>query len=318
MLTDRLSNALEDASNAQPYVPDVGEALRRGRRRQARRRRLTVGTAVVAAAGIVTVVVVAVPGSSKSTATVAPSPAPPSSTAPAAPRTPADPALVQRVTTLPTSVFADVPARTDVGSVPVSVNGPALTESGKPVIFWYGAEYSPFSALERWPLIIALSRFGTWSSLSTVTSSSTDTPASIAGFTFYGARYSSRYVAFESVEAYTNQPAGDNYYTPLQSPTSQQQALVSRYDGANGSIPFIDFANQATVSGSTYDYSVLEGRSADEIAAALSDPSTDISQSIIGSANVITNEICRLTDNQPTSACPTGRVQVGTHPVIPG
>jgi hypothetical protein len=210
-------------------------------------------------------------------------------------------------------LFSDFQARTTVGSGPVKIDGPALSENGKPVVFWYGAEYSPFAAVERWPLIIALSRFGTWSSLSTVMSSSTDTPANIASFTFYGARYSSPYLAFQSVEQSTNERDG-SFYVPLQHLTPEQGTIVKRYDVPNGSIPFIDFGNQVAMTGSSYDSALLEGRSVDEIAAAISDPATDISQSVIGSANALTAEICRLTYNQPASVC----VQVGTHTAIRG
>ena len=48
---------------------------------------------------------------------------------------------------------------------PTKVTGSALTFDGKPGIFYYGAEYCPYCAAERWPVVVALSRFGTWSNL---------------------------------------------------------------------------------------------------------------------------------------------------------
>ena len=50
---------------------------------------------------------------------------------------------------------------------------------------------------------------------------------------------------------------------------------MEKYDGSNGSIPFLDFGNKYTSSGATYDYQVLQGKSPDEIASQIRDPSTD-------------------------------------------
>src|SRR6266568_183753 len=52
--------------------------------------------------------------------------------------------------------------------------GPLLTASGKPEIVYVGAEYCPFCAAERWALSVALSRFGSFSGLRLIHSSSTD------------------------------------------------------------------------------------------------------------------------------------------------
>ena len=50
--------------------------------------------------------------------------------------------------------------------MPASIDAPALTADGKPEVLYVGAEYCPFCAAERWPVVVALSRFGTWSGLS--------------------------------------------------------------------------------------------------------------------------------------------------------
>ena len=42
---------------------------------------------------------------------------------------------------------------------------PPLTSDGKPLVVYIGAEYCPFCAAERWPMVVALSRFGTFSGL---------------------------------------------------------------------------------------------------------------------------------------------------------
>ena len=46
---------------------------------------------------------------------------------------------------------------------------------GKPEVLFIGAEYCPFCAAQRWAMVNALSRFGTFTGLTTTHSSSTDT-----------------------------------------------------------------------------------------------------------------------------------------------
>ena len=216
-------------------------------------------------------------------------------------RTAASPAVVSQLTTIPSSTFEAVGAGNTTGG-PKKVSGTPLTSGGKPVFFYYGAEYCPFCATERWAVVTALSRFGTWSNLQQTTSASQDTPPSIPTFSFYGAKFSSQYLVFQSLETYTNQQSG-NFYSTLQKPTAAQTALVQKYDGSNGSIPFLDFGNKYTSSGATYDYQVLQGKSWDEIASQLRDPSTDTAKGALGAANQITAALCNMTNGQPGSVC---------------
>jgi hypothetical protein len=126
---------------------------------------------------------------------------------------------------------------------------------------------------------------------------------------FHGATYTSQYLEFQGVETQSNQPQG-NGYAPLDTPTTQQQNLLTTFNAppyvpsaAAGSIPFIDFANQGVVSGASYSPQLLAGKSADQIAAALSDPSSPITQAIGGTANAFTTLLCQLTGGQPGAVC---------------
>ena len=58
-----------------------------------------------------------------------------------------------------------------------------------PVVFFYGAEFAPYAAAERWPLILALSRFGTFNQLGLMQSSSTTAFANLSTFTFWKVSY---------------------------------------------------------------------------------------------------------------------------------
>ena len=224
-----------------------------------------------------------------------------------------------------TSVVSDatnVPASTldSVGAGGSSLQGAIkkisgatpLTSNGKPEVFFEGAEYCPYCAANRWGMVVALSRFGTFTGLKTVHSSTTDTPPNIPTFTFHGSTYTSKYITFTAVETLTNIPTtAAPYYTTLDTPTAAQQALVTKYDAPPytssqnaGAIPFVDFGNQYLQSGDLpmLTPQVLKGDWA-QIAADLKTPSTANAKAVDGAANFMTAAICKMTNNQPATAC---------------
>jgi hypothetical protein len=224
----------------------------------------------------------------------------------AKPAGPAPPALVRKVTSLPKTVVAQVNAGT-AAAAPKPITAPPLTAGGKPEILYVGAEYCPYCATERWPMVIALSRFGSFSNLGVTHSSSTDAFPNTATFSFHGATYRSQWIAFTGVELQTNQRQGDGY-APLDKLTAKQEQIFATYDAppyttSSRGIPFIDFGGKFVVSGVTYDPAVLSGKSADDIANALADPTTPISKGAVGTANRFTAAICTLTNGQPASVC---------------
>jgi thiol-disulfide isomerase/thioredoxin len=226
-------------------------------------------------------------------------------------------AVVDKVTSVPASTLDTVGSGSGaVTGIPKTISGSTLTENGKPEMLYVGAEYCPYCAAERWAMIVALSRFGTFTGLSTVHSAvadgagnnepDPDTPT----WTFLHATYSSPYLSFTPVETYTNVPDPSNgYYYPLQTPTKAEQDLVTKYGGANSPIPFVDFGNHYLISGVSYDPGVLDGLSWSTIATDLSNPNSPQAKAVDGTANYITAAICKgLTNNQPASAC-TSAVQ---------
>ncbi len=216
------------------------------------------------------------------------------------PTTSADPTIVQEVTSISPSILATVGTGSGkVTNPPKPISGspsPLTGPNGKPEMFYYGGEYCPYCAAERWGMIVALSRFGTFSNLKQTSSSSTDVYPNTATFSFYGSSYTSQYIDFVPVE-------GQSYQgVILQQPTAAQQQLITTYD-AGGSIPFIDIANKYTLTGASYDPQVLSGQSAQVIATALSNPQSAIAQSILGTANYFTAAICEATNQQPANVC---------------
>jgi Domain of unknown function (DUF929) len=216
---------------------------------------------------------------------------------------PAPSALVSKVTGVPDSVITQVGLGT--ATAPRTLPGPTLMKDGKPLVVYIGAEYCPYCATERWAMVNAFSRFGTFKNLKITQSASApevfpDTPT----FSFHGSTYTSKYVVFEPVETATNT------HGALETPTAQQTALENKYNAppyvassSAGAIPFIDLANRYLISGASYGAGVLSGKTHDEIASAMSDASSDISQGAIGTANGITAAICVATGNKPANVC---------------
>lgn len=183
------------------------------------------------------------------------------------------------------------------------ISGAALTgPGGKPEVFYLGAEYCPYCAAERWPMVIALSRFGTFSGLVPTTSSSTDIYPNTVTLTFRSATYTSQYIEFRSVET------TDRDQKPLQSPTAAEQKLVNQYD-SGGSIPFVDFANKYAFDGAMYKPDVISGMSWLAVADSLQSADTAQAKAILGSANLITAAICKSIGDQPASVCSSTTIQ---------
>lgn len=214
--------------------------------------------------------------------------------------------VVAIVTSLPTSEFEQV-GKGSANNVITSIKGSPLTDgTGKPIVFYYGAEFCPFCAAERWPLVIALSRFGTFAGLKATTSSSSDAYPNTPTFTFRSASYTSAYIVFQAVEA------SDRNHDPLQTPSSDQQAILTRYD-PTGTIPFIDFANRYQLPKASYQPDVMVGMSQLSFARALQDPQSAQAQAILGSANLLTAAICQTTANQPAAVCTGAAIQSIEH-----
>lgn len=228
--------------------------------------------------------------------------------------------IVSTVTSVPASTLDTVGnGGSAVSAKPIPVKGTAtaLTSGGKPEMLYQGAEYCPYCAAERWAMIVALSRFGTFSGLQTIRSAtqngagSTEPYPATPTWTFAHATYTSKYLTFTPVEAYTNIPdTSTGFYTTLQKPTAAQTALLTKYDAPPyvssadaGSIPFIDFGNKSLIIGASYNPGILSGLSWSQIAADLSNPSSPVAKSIDGVANYMTAAICKMTGNQPASAC---------------
>ena len=276
--------------NAREKIAAQQAAARRG---EVRKRMLLTGGSVVAVLAIVVafVVIKAFTGTASAGSNTAT----------------ANASVVSDLTSVPASTLKTVgkgSALTYNAKPIISITGPALTENGKPEVLYMGAEYCPFCATERWAMAEALSKFGTFSGLKFIHSDPSDVYPSTPTLTFYKSTYTSKYVAFNPVEELTVSKQ------PLEAPTTAQQALQTKYQvppyvpaADVGSIPFVDLGNKFILSGAQYNPQVLQGKTWAQVAAALKDPSNPIAQGADGAANTFTAAICKLTNNQPATAC---------------
>jgi len=207
---------------------------------------------------------------------------------------------------IPAATFASV----GTGNQPMQIQRLPATpvlkgDSGKPLVFYGGAEYCPFCAALRWPLVVALSRFGTFNGLKLTTSA--DAPETFPGtpsLSFHKATYASAYIELSTVESETRTRQ------PLETPTAAQQKLVATYDkppyvSRAGAIPLLDLGNQYLLAGGAYTPALLAGLTWQQVSAAIVNPGTPQAQAVIGNANYITAAICRLTGDQPADTCQT-------------
>jgi thiol-disulfide isomerase/thioredoxin len=213
-------------------------------------------------------------------------------------RTSASAAAVQQVTHVPSSVLATVGAGTaKAGPQPVS-GQPVAASNGKPTVLFVGAEWCPFCATERWPLIVALSRFGTFGPLNETASSPSDSYPNTATFSLHGVSYASQYLTLDAKEIQSNQ-VKNGKYTTLDKLTAAENADFQK---ANGGFPYINLGGKYRVT-TQLDPQTLHGKSVEQIAAALSDPNSDIAKGVDGAANLLTAGLCKLTNNTPANVC---------------
>jgi hypothetical protein len=221
--------------------------------------------------------------------------------------------VAHNATNIPASVYDQVGINSPVPITPplITKNQPLLMFDGKPGVFYYGAEYCPYCAAERWPILASLSRFGKFTNLGEMESTSTDVFPNTPTFTFLKAGFTSPYVGLKTEEYESNvkDPAGG--FTILQRPTPQEQRLIETYDStkyfpANTSgptFPLVDFGNQALINGASFSPSILQGLSRDQIAADLDDPTNPVTQAIVATSNYMSASTCHITHQQPASVC---------------
>ncbi|MDQ2725348.1 MAG: DUF929 family protein [Actinomycetota bacterium] len=275
-----------------------GAAWERRRQQRQRRNLATLASVAVVAVVVALVVIKVVSGNGSSKSTAAPG------------------AVVSQVTAVPVSALVAAAGSAGSGAIspPISYQGPPVPPGAKPSILYVGADYCPYCAAERWPMVMALAQFGSFSGLGATTSSSSDANPNTPTFSFHGASYTSPFLNFTGVEQ-QNRTGGT-----LDKLTPAQTALVQKYDAAPyvsaqsaGTIPFVMFGSKFLVSGASYDSSALANLSmtrAAQILSGTADASAAstsklaaVSINAKAAAAHIVGAICSLTNNQPAKVC---------------
>lgn len=134
-----------------------------------------------------------------------------------------DPEVLKTVTSVDSNLLAQIGTGGQKSPLQAVTNRDRLVgPHGKPEVFYWGAEFCPYCAAERWSLVVALSRFGHFSALPETTSSSSDVYPDTATFTFYGSSYTSSYIDFVPLEV------EDRNQQALQNPNQEQQPTGER------------------------------------------------------------------------------------------
>ncbi len=238
--------------------------------------------------------------------------------------TPASSTLISSVA-LPASVFDAVGVTSPI--VPVAAPhavGDGTTplwrasssgDTARPVVFFYGAEFAPYPAAERWPLVVALARFGTFKQLGVMQASTTTAFANVSTFTFWNVAYSSPYVSFQPVERYSSlNPTGARYLR-LQRLDARQTAAVASYGAGANTFAMLDVANRYVLNGAAFTPGVLTGLTQDQIAGYLTTPASPLTQAVVAGANEISATICAVDGQKPGAVCHSRGVQAAAEAI---
>jgi Domain of unknown function (DUF929) len=177
--------------------------------------------------------------------------------------------------------------------------GAPLYQNGKPELLFIGAQYCPHCAGQRWPVVKALSQFGTFSGLRSTSSSE----AAIPTFDLTRATYASKYVSFD------HKDVEDQNHSALQALDGTEQTMFNRYD-STGSIPLVLVGGYASV-GDAYNLADIDGKSFGSVQHALQrNDGSPIVADINAEANALTAFLCHADGMKPGSVC--GRASIRT------
>lgn len=222
---------------------------------------------------------------------------------------PTSPQVFGEVTGVPAWVANDVGVNSPTVPVhpPSVVANPLLTTTlvahtqPLPEVLYFGTEFCSFCAAERWPLIVALSRFGHFDQLFDMQSSLVDYAPGTQTFSFWGTTYTSRYIVFRPFEVQSD-VVGPHGFKPLMAVPAKLHAVLARFDPTS-TYPFVDVANRVVLRQASLSPETLAGLTRNQIAARLADPTSAVTQAILVAANELTASICRVDSEQPRAVC---------------
>jgi hypothetical protein len=218
----------------------------------------------------------------------------------------ATPSVVAAAADISVSEMDTVGLPASVTAPDTDASQPPLVIGGKPGAIYIGGEFCPYCAAERWAIVVAFSKFGSFSGLGETTSSPWEgTP--YATFSFLHSTYTSSLLTFDGVEYQGNDTHGLGTRTVVQPLTSVQSAVWATYSTRLGSgsegFPFLDIGNRVLAMGPSYSPSDMTGLTQEQIASGLEDPADPLTREIVGAANYLSAGICSITGMRPSAVC---------------
>lgn len=188
-------------------------------------------------------------------------------------------------------------------AVPSRVNQPIARPGQSITVSYIGAEYCPYCALQRWALLVALSKFGTFTHLDRrIFSSSSDVYPHLASWSFINAGYESTAIRFSPVELTSTAVGANGAYAPLETPSMAQRREMKKWD-RSGEIPFVEIGGAYVTLGASASPAVLEGLSVQQIGTALTDPMSPVAKAVDGAANYLIAAICQVDGFSKPAIC---------------
>jgi Domain of unknown function (DUF929) len=184
---------------------------------------------------------------------------------------------------------------------------------GKPLVLFVGALFDGPSAAERWALIKALSQFGTFKGLGTLTSNQSlhGQPAvTVPTFNLLHAHYRSPYVAFDRREV------EDSYGHPLQKLSPADSKLVARFKFIPVLIVGNYYLSRPMVTTQEFEDASKRAFSFDQVHAALARNYAgynllgQLVSDINSETNILVAIICHNDGGRPANVC-NGKTIVG-------
>jgi hypothetical protein len=212
---------------------------------------------------------------------------------------------------VPNSTLEDVGLPSTV-AVPTKITPSVSTVATNGVVSYVGAEYCPDCAIQRWALLVALSKFGTFTNLDNeVLSSSTDVYPGLASWSFIRAKYASAYFTFDPTEVTSSAPNTSGGYQPLEKMSAAQHRAFKKYN-PQAELPFVDIGNHYITLGASASPSVLEELTLGKIGSDLSHAKSPVAQAIDGTANYLIAALCTMVQGKKPPICSTLATQVAT------
>ena len=222
---------------------------------------------------------------------------------------PVSAAMMKDLTAIPSSVWKGLGTKGAVAAQ-LTPNKPT------PSFLYIGAEGCPYCAAERWPIVVALSRFGHFSGLTLMRSNGQDSYPNTPTVDFLHARFRSPYFTAHLMEILGRKLGPQGFYPPLMKLTAAEDHAFATYDappyvpqGYSESFPFVLVGSRYVWIGSSVYPALLAHKSWNAVSRAIRSGKGPIAQSVLANANALTAAICKVDGNRPSAVCN----QVGGH-----